>query len=655
LNLPPSPLEEGKLLRNVFTAMGEGVIVIDLNHNIIEANPAALKLFRRRREELVGRKCYEATHGRSEPCTKCIITETLEKGGVNGVIHEHIRSAGEIWTAEVSATPLRDKRGEVIGVVEINRDVTIQKIASMQHAVIARIGELSLKGVEMDALMQEAVELVARAIGAEFCEIMWSFDGKLRVAADVGWDVPSDRDKLSAELEPLAGYTLKVRKPVVVRDYETDKRFDVPRLLEEKGITSGIGVPMIYGDKVYGTMMVHSKQKRKFSSADVDFLQAVANTITAAVERQRAELILEESQKKMREFFNELESILQTVPAAVLTTNGDGLINFLNRRAIEYLGMSDKGIVGTRIGEYFREKHVEAMVQKLMRTGGKGPVTLEATLRSGKTVQLSLSAMRSENGEVEGLVASFVDITPLKEAQQKMERAYGELQEINKLKSNIIANVSHELRTPITIARGLIEFALIEDNEEERRNELLKAISALDRLDEIVENLLEISKIQQEHFTLRRKRINLAEMVSLAIREKQSKAMQKNVKINMELNYNGDVEGDPVKLMRAILNILDNAIKFNRDGGKTQVRVMKENGEVKIAITDTGIGIPEERFEEIFQPLTQLDPSPTRRYNGIGMGLAVAKQIIEAHGGRIEVESEPGKGSTFCISLPLKE
>jgi signal transduction histidine kinase len=323
---------------------------------------------------------------------------------------------------------------------------------------------------------------------------------------------------------------------------------------------------------------------------------------------------------------------------------------------MEYLEECNGGVVGTRIGDYFMEERVEDAVRELMcGDAGAKAITMEATLHSGRTVQLSLSAMCSENGGVEGVIASFVDITPLKEAQRKLERAYSELQEINKLKSNIVANVSHELRTPITIARGLIEFALIENDERERREELLRAIDALDRLDEIVGNLLEVSRIQRGDFTLQRRRVNLAEVVALAVMEKRSKAMQKNVKINVELNYNGEVEGDPVKLMRAVLNILDNAIKFNRDGGETRVEVTRENGAVRVAITDTGIGIPREKLDEIFQPLTQLDPSPTRRYNGTGTGLAVAKQIIEAHGGRIEVESHPGKGSTFSFTLPLKE
>jgi len=842
-----SKADKKELLEDVFNAMGEGVIVVDLDHNIIEANPAALELFGRNREELIGKKCYEVAHGKEEPCKDvvCTITETLKKGRVRGIIHEHVRGSGEKWIAEISATPVRDKGGKIIGVVEINRDVTQQKRAekeiehlnivlraineinsvitrekdvnsllqevceilhrvrgykmvwiglikedtkevipvakagieegylekvrityddsetsrgptgmaiktrepqvmkdiphderykpwrkealkrgyvssaavplvygdrvygalnvysdssevftdeeikllmrvgediafalkaiedeekkrkaelaarmrATQHAVIARLGELFMKGVEIEALMQEAVELVARAMNVEFCKILWLEGDRLRLIAGVGWR-PGIVGKatVSADSKSQAGYTLKIRTPVVVEDFSQEKRFTPPPLLKEHGIVSGISVPMIYKDKIYGVMGLHSRQKRSFTSADVDFLQSVANIITAAFERTRAERILEESQKKLREILREMDSILHTVPAAVLTTNGDGIINFFNRRAMAYMEKGEGEIFGTKIGEHFREPQVEEKVRELLSGSAvEEPLTLEATLLSGRVVQLSISAMRDEDGKIEGAVVSFVDITQQKEAQQKLERAYEELKEIDELKSNIIANVSHELRTPITIAKGFIELAMIEDDEEDRNNELKAAIGALHRLNDIVEDLIEIATVQRGDLTLHKKRVSLAEIITSAVKEREELAKEKEVKVKVELGYEGEVVVDPFKLKRAILNLLDNAIKFNRIGGEVEIRVSEEQGWVKITISDTGIGIPEDRLKDIFKPLTQLDPSPTRRYGGTGTGLAVTKRIVEAHGGKIWVESEVGKGSTFYVMLPVEE
>jgi|Deesub1362B_J571_1020462.scaffolds.fasta_scaffold01471_3 signal transduction histidine kinase len=240
----------------------------------------------------------------------------------------------------------------------------------------------------------------------------------------------------------------------------------------------------------------------------------------------------------------------------------------------------------------------------------------------------------------------------LEDSRKKLERAYEDLKEIDELKSNIIANVSHELRTPITIAKGFIELAMVEEDEEERRNNLQSAVNALIRLNDIVEDLIQVANIERGDSNLRRESFSLAEAVMGAVKEKETLAKEKGVKIEVDLDHGGDIVGDPIKLKRAILNLLDNAIKFNRSGGEVKIKVSEEQGWVKITISDTGIGIPEDRLEDIFKPLTQLDPSPTRRYGGTGTGLAVAKRIIEAHGGKIWVESKLGKGATFYMVLP---
>ncbi|WP_456475661.1 sensor histidine kinase [Candidatus Pyrohabitans sp.] len=241
----------------------------------------------------------------------------------------------------------------------------------------------------------------------------------------------------------------------------------------------------------------------------------------------------------------------------------------------------------------------------------------------------------------------------MKEAHQKLERTYNELKEIDELKSNIIANVSHELRTPITIAKGFIELAAMEEDDEERRDELMSATAALHRLNDIVEDLIQVAAVQRGDLTLHKKSVSLAEIVNSAVKEKEDEARKRNVKLEVDLAYEGEILADAIKLKRAILNLLDNAIKFNRTGGEVRVKVSKEGDLAMIAVSDTGIGIPEDRLRDVFKPLTQLDPSPTRRYGGTGTGLAVAKRIIEAHGGKIWVESEVGKGTTVYVILPL--
>ncbi len=242
----------------------------------------------------------------------------------------------------------------------------------------------------------------------------------------------------------------------------------------------------------------------------------------------------------------------------------------------------------------------------------------------------------------------------LEEAHEELKKAYAELKSINELKNNIIANVSHELRTPITIAKGFVELALEEDDKEMLRDELNSVLSALFRLDSIVGDLITFADINSGDFQLKFEKARVEEMISEAVEAKEEYARSRKIKIKVDLKHTGEVYADSHHLQRAIAHLIDNAIKFNHEGGVVKVEVEREGDSLLIKVSDTGIGIPEDKLEEIFEPLTQLDSGSTRRYGGTGTGLAVVKRIIEAHGGKIWAKSELGKGSTFYVRIPLK-
>jgi PAS domain S-box-containing protein len=371
---------------------------------------------------------------------------------------------------------------------------------------------------------------------------------------------------------------------------------------------------------------------------------------------------LEESRDKLEEVFRELESIVHTVPAAVITTNGDGAINFFNRRAMTMLGKDVREIMGSSLWSHFREREVEESVKRLLKGDtSEEPLTLEATLNSGRVVDLALSVMRNDNGEIEGTVAGFVDITPLREAHQKLElayeelkRTYEELKTLDELKSNILANVSHELRTPITIAKGSIELALDEKDPEERSSLLNIAITALVRQNFIIEDLLEAAKFEKGKVNLWLKDVDIVKIIKKVVEEFEPILREENLKLNIRAEDGlPKAMADARCLEHVLRNLISNAIKFNKQGGSISIETVQKDGMIKVCVSDTGIGIPKDKLNKIFERLYQVDSSPTRRYGGTGMGLAIVKDIVEAHGGKVTVESEVGRGSTFCFTLPI--
>jgi PAS domain S-box-containing protein len=239
-----------------------------------------------------------------------------------------------------------------------------------------------------------------------------------------------------------------------------------------------------------------------------------------------------------------------------------------------------------------------------------------------------------------------------REAREKLEKAYQELKTLDTLKDDIIANVSHELRTPMTIAKGFAELAMSEQDEEERKKELMRILEALEKQNAIIGDLIAMAEASKEKLKLRNSHFSIKDLISHAIEKKEREMSKKGIELELHVE-DFNIKGDFDKLKHALVNLIDNAIKFNRPQGKISIKARKGKNSAIISVSDTGIGIPKSLLPKIFEPLFQGDASIKRKYGGTGMGLAVVRTIVEAHGGEVYAESPPGEGSTFTLVLPL--
>lgn len=234
-----------------------------------------------------------------------------------------------------------------------------------------------------------------------------------------------------------------------------------------------------------------------------------------------------------------------------------------------------------------------------------------------------------------------------------LKRAYDELKTLDDLKTNIISNVTHELRTPITIAKGSLEMLTEVDDPKTEKMLIKKALDAIARQNMIVEDLVTASKLSEmvPGSDLVLEDVDIEGLIKLMVAEFEVMASEKGIKLNVDLAKSlPAVKADYKKLKHLLKNIMNNAIKFT-DEGSVSVKARDKGDTIEICVADTGIGMAEEHRDAIFENLYQIDPSSTRRYGGTGMGLAIAKHIIEAHGGKIWAESELGKGSSFFVRL----
>jgi signal transduction histidine kinase len=246
----------------------------------------------------------------------------------------------------------------------------------------------------------------------------------------------------------------------------------------------------------------------------------------------------------------------------------------------------------------------------------------------------------------------------VQERTAELQGALSKLTELNQLKTNFISNVSHELRTPLTHIKGYLDM-LLDASFGQLNPQQVSAIGVIQksetRLEKLIDDLIQFSLAARGELSLQLRSFPLDKLIHETVSQSTPKAKANNIKLDTQLpEKNLFVQADEEKIGWVLMQLIDNALKFTPEGGQVIVNAQLENGLVFIAVEDNGIGIPQERISEIFEPFHQLDGSITRRYPGTGLGLTMVNRILNAHGLPIKVQSTVGKGSRFIFSLPIE-
>ncbi|NOZ59452.1 MAG: PAS domain S-box protein [Euryarchaeota archaeon] len=372
----------------------------------------------------------------------------------------------------------------------------------------------------------------------------------------------------------------------------------------------------------------------------------------------------------------ELRAILMASMDAVINFSSRGEILMWSRGAEDILGYSEAEAVGEHFAYLFppeMQEELRELIKKARIEGFARQSELKMRRRDGKIidVEMTLTSLgrqgftaivrditqrkRYEEMLRQSRDAYFNMLQDLEKAHEELKYAYDELREIDRIKTDIISNVSHELKTPLTVARGFIELALGEVNGNVREY-LELAAEALERQNHIIDDLVKVAEIHRGRVSLNLEEADIGEIIWEVVESKREMAQRQGVSMRVDLDGRlPRVKVDVVGIKHALGNLVDNAIKFNRSGGEVRIRASTLSDKfVVVCVEDTGIGIEKHHLEKIFEPLFQVDSSTTRRYPGTGMGLTLAKRMVELHGGTIWAESEPGRGSKFCFTLPLE-
>lgn len=368
---------------------------------------------------------------------------------------------------------------------------------------------------------------------------------------------------------------------------------------------------------------------------------------TAALEREKKRALDEKER---------VDAIIRSIGEGLVVVDGEGKIQFMNPAAEKLLGLSQSGAKGVPVPELVKGQHTLAMAKGPLRDGAD-PITKEIEVKSSdaqtqRVVQASTAIIENQDGKTVGMVSVLSDITKQKQ--------------LDEAKSKFVASVSHELRTPLLSIQESLALLLGKEVGEvtpEQEKFLSIAQRNIGRLSRLVNDLLDVAKLEAGKIELRPVSFELKDMVHHVVETVRSWAEGKGVAINEAYSKEPvPMVADPDRLTQVVTNLLGNAIKFTPEGGKIGVEIdprqsapgTAEEPGVAVSVQDSGIGIPKQDQERIFEKFEQVSLASPQGVSSTGLGLTIAKEIVELHGGRIWVDSDEGQGSRFTFAIPRR-
>lgn len=340
---------------------------------------------------------------------------------------------------------------------------------------------------------------------------------------------------------------------------------------------------------------------------------------------------------------NEQQAILSSMAEGVLAIGAGGRCITLNRAAGEMLGVAVGDPVGRSLPEVVRSGDLQQFILEALESDG--PTETEVVLpRDGRRryVQARSTVLTNGRGRRIGAVIVLSDMT--------------EIHRLQTVRTDFVANVSHELKTPVTGIKGFVETLL--EGAKDRPQDLQRFLEIIarqaDRLNSIIDDLLTLSRIEQQAETagIALEEAPLKPVLAEAVELCHHRAGQKDIALNLTCDETLRARVNPSLLEQAVVNLIDNAVKYSEPGGAVEIRAGESQGEICIEVEDTGCGISREHLPRLFERFFRVDKARSRKLGGTGLGLAIVKHIVQAHRGSVSVVSVPGQGSTFTLRLP---
>ena len=573
----------------------------------------------------------------------------MEREGVVRELETQLRRRdGTIIWVRDSARAVRDGEGRVLYYDGSLQDITEQKRAeeALRESSEERAGALldvakSIASLDESQIVEFVMTKAELVMDFDVSMVLMTEGDSASLTIEVMRPV-GDLFLQEAQEKLLEGYQALSGRTVEARNLSRTVRGEVGSSIPgDHSVKSFASMPLMISSKIAGMFNVSSSREDAFGDEDLRFLSTMVHQAAVAIERAR--LYEETLSEKHR-----IEAIIEHMADGLMMLDRERRVVSLNPVAQRMLGIDAEEVLGKPIT---RERSPATLQALALNTAGgqaayertriaEGEIVLDPPLN--RTLKVYTSMVRDGAGLPLGEVKVLHDITREKELEEA--------------KDNFLSTVSHELRSPLFSIRGFLELILSDKvpDAEKRKHFLTMAYEQSKHLNNLVDDLLDLSRMETGRLEIKIGAVSMHDVIDRVAKRLGNGAKEKGIDLQVSLPSRlPNVQGDAERLEQVVTNLVDNGIKFTPQGGEVAIKACVKDEDLMVQVIDTGIGIPADVLPNLFQRFYQVDGSATREAGGTGLGLHIAKQIVEGHGGRIWAKSTLGRGSTFSFTIPI--